>query len=309
MNTAHAIYGLFKPSMFRGLRAFSDRFKERLLQMAAIDKDSNCRQESARILLKMNQAGFLDELDYDKFVVLLLDQCPKIRKIITPGIQEWAKSEFIDVLENEYESTRVDDFSKDSVELKGICQMLQRVCDLASSRQSETTAKNELDTIHLEWKGNKNYDGLNSSKIELKVHLESWISEYNSDEKDVYCKVEIAVRTLFKEFPVLSNLELIAIFLGSDFSNTDSVYVSLSDSEELMLTYILSASIRYMLEIDQEEALKSLTGNIVKLIQKYHKQYNGTGFLILLELLDLTSLIDQKYFSESGITEVFNINN
>jgi hypothetical protein len=278
--------------------------------MARIDKDSSCRQESVKILLKMNQAGFLDDLDYDKFVVLLMDQCPKIRKLVTPGIQEWTKSEFADVLENEYESTRVDEYSKESVELKGICQMLQRVCELVDSPQSEPIAKNTLESKgnHLEWKGNKNYDVLNSSKDDLKTNLEHWISEYNSDENDVYCKVEIAVITLFKEFPILSNLEFITSFLGSDFSNPESVYVPLSDSEELILTFILSSSIRYMLENEQVEARKSLTGNIVKLIQKYHKQYSGTGSLILLELLDLTSLIDQTYFNEIGITEVFNIN-
>lgn len=88
LNTLQAMNKLFKPQLANGLRSFSERFKDRVLQMSMHEVDLHCRHEAIRVIVSMNKLGFLEDSDGDSVSGIVMCMDLKSRELIAPLIVE-----------------------------------------------------------------------------------------------------------------------------------------------------------------------------------------------------------------------------
>jgi hypothetical protein len=312
LNALNGILVLFKAGLTKRLRSFFERYKERLLQIAQLDKDLHCRQTSIKILIKMNNEGFLEDIDYDKFVVLILDHEPKIRKLVSPVIAEWAKNEFIDPLINTYDETRTT-YSKYPVELKGYCQMAIKLTELTIDSVGNSSGLNTSNEIQ-----KKPVKCLDATLVMFESDrelLKRWIAHLSSNYmvKSEYIK-EIAHLTCFE---ILSerDFESLAELITNDLSNTDFNNVQFDEIEELVLVITFSALIMFAIDTSenassrndkdyQDKASNCLIRYIHKLITKYAKEHSDNGVQILVQLIQLCNYLDLETLGDLGLEQV-----
>ncbi|KAF3932901.1 hypothetical protein ABW19_dt0210609 [Dactylella cylindrospora] len=78
-----ALHRLFKDrANVGGLRNFTERFRERLVEMALQDADSGVRAETISLLNEVRQVGFLEADDIEAIGKLLYDAEPKVRNAV-----------------------------------------------------------------------------------------------------------------------------------------------------------------------------------------------------------------------------------
>lgn len=206
-----------KPAFSAGLRPFIERFKQRLIDMALLDKDTNVRFESIKLLVATYQMGFLEDEDLNKFIHLVMNQDEKVRGLVAPVVAEWIKQEFTDPLQEtvDEDSRYLSLASEKLVQIKSVAQGLTFIVNRWHSKQDDgrkAEYSEEMQRIAAFNSSNNHFpirkDEEFFAAVSFEVrHISNWINRYNQafDSAHVFGFENIyhAVSALIGEFDVL----------------------------------------------------------------------------------------------------------
>jgi cohesin complex subunit SA-1/2 len=232
---------LYKDSdKLHGLRAFTERFRPRMVEMATRDSDPHVRTTAIELIDVLREAGFLEPSDIDAVGKLIFDSEPRVRKSVV--------NFFAQNVDDAYES-RIEDLGG-----------LESVEDVFGSRDAND---DDYDSLRPEW-------------LKLKCLVEVLASYDAQDELDANEMIPIPetdsyiyVRGLESRFSVAAEglcdripelkWEILAGYLlydhsqtiatngvsaGSDAMDVFKREVKLSDKEEILLLEVLNAAVK-----------------------------------------------------------------
>ncbi|KAI9097007.1 hypothetical protein DFS34DRAFT_130683 [Phlyctochytrium arcticum] len=131
-------------SMVSGLRAFTERFRPRLLEMAIREKETSVRHEAVKVISLIAEAGLIDDADRDAAMPLLFDQDPTVRKGIAQVAYDVWMENFHDPLMDQVKANRktqnLPEAEEKKVALKSLCEMLIATARTLESQQKERQA-------------------------------------------------------------------------------------------------------------------------------------------------------------------------
>jgi hypothetical protein len=129
-----------------GLGTFSERFKERIIQMASMEKSVNIRQEAVKVLIQIGTLGYFDSVDNDKIILLLFDFDAKVRTTIAP----FAADIFIQDYLNPFLSQIEENDSIPFASLKVFAQFLLKISSLVNKLSPiDTIERNNASSLDL----------------------------------------------------------------------------------------------------------------------------------------------------------------
>jgi cohesin complex subunit SA-1/2 len=83
LEVLKALTRLYKDSeKLHGLRAFTERFRPRIIEMATRDSDPGVRTTAIELIDLLREAGFLEPTDIDEVGKLIFDSEPRVRKAV-----------------------------------------------------------------------------------------------------------------------------------------------------------------------------------------------------------------------------------
>jgi cohesin complex subunit SA-1/2 len=223
-----------------GLRAFTERFRPRMVEMATRDSDYHVRTTAIELIDVLREAGFLEPSDIDAVGKLIFDSEPRVRKAVV--------NFFAQNVDDAYDS-RIEDLGG-----------MESVEEVFGSRDSND---DDYDSPRLEW-------------LKLKCLVEVLAAYDAQDELDANEMIPIPetdsyiyVRGLESRFSVAAEglcdripelkWEILAGYLLYDHSRTQatngvsrgsdaiSVFkreVKLTDREEILLLEVLNAAVK-----------------------------------------------------------------
>lgn len=123
-------------SFIGGLRHFSSRFKERILEMSCVDADIGVRVASIRLCNAMRTCGFLENSEILKVLKLILDINPRVQreavlflcKVVDESVNEkidlWGEEDYI---LKAFSQTSLTTFSVHWIKFSQMCKLLEEV--------------------------------------------------------------------------------------------------------------------------------------------------------------------------------------
>ena len=230
------------------LRAFTDRFRPRMIEMAERDADVSIRASSVDLLDRIRDAGLLQPTDIDTVGNLIFDTEPRVRKAVSGFFAENINELYESVLEEIGSEETIDEVLGEEVE--GSYDSPRRAwlkfkC-LAEVLRSYDSA--DSDEESLEPPSHDPNDSLNLGMLESRISL--------------------AAQAIYDGVPEIREWEYLAGYLLYDHSSagtaaTDDVLTQfrqrcqISEKEEVVLLELLNATIRSRLA----EAIKQETDN------------------------------------------------
>ncbi|KAK6345197.1 hypothetical protein TWF718_007124 [Orbilia javanica] len=218
-----------------GLRSFTERFRERLVEMALQDADSGVRAETILLLNEVRQVGFLEADDIANIGKLLYDADAKVRN----AVADFFASSVQESYDEQIEDCGGEDAVKDALQTAG-----------------------DLD--------DEDFEGHQLSWIKFKSLVNS-LSTYDPDESvdsqagetntrgvaalGLQSRFQLAGSALYKAIPELHDWEDLAKYLlydhtGNQKNNSDDEtlswikgYCALKTKEETILLHVLHAAI------------------------------------------------------------------
>ncbi|KAF3128930.1 hypothetical protein TWF703_009125 [Orbilia oligospora] len=218
-----------------GLRSFTERFRERLVEMALQDADSGVRAETILLLNEVRQVGFLEADDIVNIGKLLYDADAKVRNAVADFFATSVQESY----DEQIEDCGGEDAVKDALQTAG-----------------------DLD--------DEDFEGHQLSWIKFKSLVNS-LSTYDPDDSadsqaretntrgvaalGLQSRFQLAGSALYKAIPELHDWEDLTKYLlydhtGSQKNNSDDEtlswikgYCALKTKEETILLHVLHASI------------------------------------------------------------------
>ena len=124
-------------SLHSGLGPISERFKQRIIDMANMEKDSHLTLEAIKMVVLMGSVGFFDEEDNRQILSLLMTKNVKSRECIAPYIQHIYQEQFFDKLKDAADQTETEQDIEKYGSLKSFSQMMVHICQLVQVRQGD----------------------------------------------------------------------------------------------------------------------------------------------------------------------------
>lgn len=311
-------------------RHFTDRFKLRIIEMAAHDSDSNVRVAALNLLCILREIEYLAPDDIEACCRLVFDLEPRVRKVASQFLVAHAIDEAKTRPANEFSSGELTSLSKKFPELDKSWLVFREICDIFKKEQEESA-------IHT--KSNKQTPKLIEDLSELYPSYSSRISLageaiWEADSQNTINWTQLISFLLFDVSTLGSknSTNLSNSYTGMFLLDDEDIHIMLdflyglvnSNMKELLHLRLLSASTlgnMHKKRISNEEFDESqaeihaeLVPAIPKLLEVYSHNINSISLIIrLFNLLDLdvytqlTSEADQKSLIETIINH-FKIN-
>jgi cohesin complex subunit SA-1/2 len=297
LEVLKALIRLYKDSdKLHGLRAFTERFRPRIIEMATRDSDPGVRTTAIEMIDLFREAGFLEPADIDEVGKLIFDSEPRVRKAVV-----------------NFFAQNVDDMYESRLE------------DLGGLEAVEDIFGGEAD--------NENYDSPRVEWLKLKCLLEILAAYDAQDEVNSRELIPIPETETYVYMPGLESRfslaaeglcdriadlkwEILAGYLLYDHSQTAVTNgaslssdqmdafkreVKLTEKEEMLLLEILNASVKLDLaqavhhdrkttkaqrqaeEAALEEGSRHLAGLIPRLLNKFGALPEAASAILRLE--------------------------
>ncbi|KND00360.1 uncharacterized protein SPPG_04684 [Spizellomyces punctatus DAOM BR117] len=136
-------------AMASGLRAFTERFRPRMLEMALREKEVAVRIEAITAVTLVASAGLLEDDDRNSVLPLIFDEDAKVRGLLSKLAEDVWKEEYVEPKKDELKSGRirpnVTEAQNGWAEIKALCQMLVHLAktldEQTRKRDAERRAK------------------------------------------------------------------------------------------------------------------------------------------------------------------------
>ncbi|KAJ3037712.1 hypothetical protein HDV00_001361 [Rhizophlyctis rosea] len=228
-----------------GLRAFTERFKGRLIDMAL--RDNTVRTEAVIAVRHVSDAGLLDEDDSRKLMRLMYDANDKVRELASPLVSQIWREEY---LEKHQEKARAalgganeDDVKVRWIELKAFCQVLiEQSAGLAedgspisaeqngngktggaaaassgSQSQSQSTSASQS-LVFGEDEFEENDEEKEEKRVQL-ADLHGWMQRLDAVSGDLLDqRVAVAVNALWEHMEFLHDWKSVCEYLAEDLT-------------------------------------------------------------------------------------------
>jgi cohesin complex subunit SA-1/2 len=251
-ETRHEVVKALKPlyndeSKLAGLRTFTERFRERMVEMATSDSDKDVRADVIKLLDRLREAGFLEPSDIDKVGRCIFEVEPKIRKAVTPFLAETI---------NELYAAKID-------ELGGEEALTENLRNLAEDEDFEAP---RLDWVKLKSLAEvlQGYDAYDLDLDDGDLHIQRIgpMGNFISTAEQVEPRIALVAEALYEGIEELHNWEVLSGYLLYDHSQTppeDQNGVSedlelqfkqaykLNEQEEILLLEVLNAAVKLAL--------------------------------------------------------------
>ncbi|KAJ3180044.1 hypothetical protein HDU87_002267 [Geranomyces variabilis] len=115
-------------SLLTGLRAFTERFRPRFLQMALAEKEVGVQAEALNLVTLVAAAGLLEDADHDALMPLIFSDDVKIRGLVAKLVEEVWREEHVQAKTDELQAT-LSEFDRavmkqQWIDTKCLCEML-----------------------------------------------------------------------------------------------------------------------------------------------------------------------------------------
>lgn len=138
-------------SMATGLRAFTERFRPRMLEMAIREKDTAVRTEAVTTVTLVGTAGLLEDVDRDSVMPLIFDADAKVRGLVSKLAEEVWKEEYLDPKSDELKAARsgsgMTDVPDKRTEIKALCEMLVRYAQMQEAQEQKRQEERQAGAI------------------------------------------------------------------------------------------------------------------------------------------------------------------
>ncbi|GAB7339566.1 hypothetical protein MBLNU457_6172t1 [Dothideomycetes sp. NU457] len=220
-----------------GLKAFTERFRPRMVEMAVQDHEPNVRAAAVELLDKLREAGFLEPDDIDAVGRLIFDAEPRVRKAVV--------SFFTESVNDSYES-KIDD-------LGGLEAVDEELPDDISERPGKQWLKLKALAEMLD-----SYDTFDSESDEADEHRVR--ESHRIPTGLIESRFIIAATSLYHELDIIQDWEALAAYLLYDTSDSGQNGVAqgieselkrmivLSEKEEIILLEVLNASLKSQIQ-------------------------------------------------------------
>jgi cohesin complex subunit SA-1/2 len=252
METTKSLMRIYRDhDKLSGMRAFTERFRERMVEMATRDSDPGVRATVIEMLDTIRGAGFLEPSDIDLLGRLIFDSEPRVRKAVVKF--------FVDNVNDSYDS---------------------RLEELGGKEATDELFKNHDDV-------NENYDTPRVEWLRLKVLIETLTAYDAEDELEtdgmvavpesnsymivpgLQSRFALAAEELCEKIPDLQ-WEILAGYVLFDHSGTATqngsrsrnssaqllgrfkAEVKLTEKEEVLLLEVLNSAVKLSLKQSQE---------------------------------------------------------
>ena len=251
-------------SLFKGtnnipaLRAFTDRFRSRMVEMGARDADLSVRAESIELLDRLRNAELLEPDDIDTIGRLIFDSEPRVRKAVAKFfvsnvedlyigcIEDWDKSEYKAALPSKVAGDEYQSPIQAWIKFKCIAQTLE---SYEASSQSEHGEDNP---------GTLRYD--------------DWDSRYMLATQSIYPHLkELHEWESLAGYILYDHSSIPAETNGSqDMSQAVQGVYKIAAGEEIVLLDVLFFSVKMYLDsvLDQAKDKKGRTNAVKKVINE-----------------------------------------
>ena len=302
------------PDMIGGLKTFTERFRNRIVEIASLDSESHVRASGVELLDLLRENGLLEPDDVDAVGRLVFDADPKVRKTVasflSESINELCASKIDDIggLESLEESLpEVNEDSYDAPRLEWL--KLKCLSEVLEAYDSEESLPSQIERTHGE-------GGLTL----LAAGADS--------------RFTLAASVLYDTLEEVQDWRMLAGYLLFDHASEQANGVaedalsqlkheaSLSVSEETILLEVLNASVKRNLtdaaekltstkakltkrqktdlQAEQEEAASDLAAVIPRLLRKFGDSSDTAAAVLRLEsVLSLPSLHDLRQDSST----------
>ncbi|KAL2438712.1 Cohesin subunit psc3 [Exophiala dermatitidis] len=292
------------------LRAFTDRFRPRLVEMGTRDADISVRVEAIELLDRLRDAELLEPDDIDTVGRLIFDSEPRVRKAVAKffvsNIEDLYRASIEDLEEEQYQAAlpapdEVDDFTVPTqawIKLKCLGSILAGY-------------DNDEESL----------DGLNAQTLPLNFTVDS--------------RYTLATQAIYPHMPELQHWESLAGYLLYDHSSIPSeandediglqiqqIY-KLSGGEDIILLDVLYAAVKQYLQSimdmptgrktnaskdeirqKQETAAQNLTVIIPQLLSKYSSTPQAASSVLRIEQLLDIGLINDLQSGEAAYSAI-----
>ena len=271
------------------LRAFTERFRPRMVEMAVRDAEPGIRAASIDLLGQLRELGLLEPDDIDRVGRLIFDSDPRVRKAVTPFIRQ-----------------NIDDLIEDVVEELG--------GDEALDEALGEEADDDFERPRKAWLDYKSLTEILRAYDDEEIENKSSNFEHSLSAKEPESRYSLAAQAIVDGLGASNNWESLAGYLlydlsGEDGTSTDTEKAfrhrcKLDEKEQLLLLEILHVSVRSRIveavksEVDkkdkrskvrttesrkiQEHTTLHLSKIIPKLLQKYNSDPLATAAILRL---------------------------
>ncbi|OJD19494.1 hypothetical protein AJ78_00563 [Emergomyces pasteurianus Ep9510] len=318
VNQLHRLYQ--NKDNIAGLRAFTERFRPRIVEMAVRDAEPSVRSAVVELLDLIREAGLLEPDDIDSIGQLVFDSEPRVRKaagrFFVENIQD-VYDALTESLEEELNESFMDDDDEDNFE---------------TPRRSWIKYKCLVDVLQV-------YDG---QKSEGAVDQNPSMARTSLDGR-IDSRFVLATEAIYSHFEELQQWEHLAGYLLYDHSqipetsseddsaNTVKQLYKLSEGQEVVLLEVLSSSVKLhimdiaksdtdkkgrkpkllveKMEERQEYIAHSLSQIIPQLLNKFGSSPEAASAILKLEhLVDLSLIQDLQKDAAAYSDLIGNIN-
>ncbi|KIW03861.1 uncharacterized protein PV09_05158 [Verruconis gallopava] len=235
------------PTKLNGLRTFTERFRERLVDMATMDSDKDVRVEVIQLLDTLREAGFLEPSDIDKVGRCIFEVESKIRKAVTPFLAETI---------NELYTAKLGDLGGEE-SLTEALPNLGEDDDFESPRLEWIKLKSIAEVLQ----GYDAYDA-DSDGDDLRIQRVGPSDNFINTAEHIEPRIALVAESLYEGIEELHEWEILSGLLLYDHSQTppeeqngvsEDLEVQfkqafkLTEQEELLLLEVLNASVKMTL--------------------------------------------------------------
>ncbi|KAI9014837.1 hypothetical protein BC832DRAFT_546605 [Gaertneriomyces semiglobifer] len=263
-------------AMVSGLRAFTERFRVRIMEMAMREKESSVRIEAVAVVARVAMVGLLEDEEREEILGLICDEDAKVRAAVAELVAEVWKEEWKEEVGTAVRAANIKGTVRDDwMEVKAFCAMTVRLLEVIDEKerskevvtsdrpvpvqptpQQSQTQTQSLFTADESHAMDVDEDSLTQDEIDERrnalrerENLIEWFvgDAHSSDTKIGYPKIAAAVSTLWTHIEVLSNWQTMCDYVAQDLSEEDDC-IRLSNQEETCLLYTINASISCTLD-------------------------------------------------------------
>ncbi|KAJ3162406.1 hypothetical protein HDU86_004886 [Geranomyces michiganensis] len=131
-------------SMLTGLRAFTERFRPRFLQMALAEKEGGVQAEALKLVSLVAAAGLLEDADHDALMPLIFSDDLKIRSLVAKLVEEVWREEHVQAKTDELKATLTESdravLKQQWIDTKCLCEMLVQFAKFLLDRSAAEDA-------------------------------------------------------------------------------------------------------------------------------------------------------------------------
>lgn len=301
------------PDMIGGLKTFTERFRNRMVEIASLDSESHVRASGVELLDLLRENGLLEPDDVDAVGRLVFDADPKVRKTVasflSESINELCASKIDDIggLELEESLPEVDEDSYDAPRLEWL--KLKCLSEVLEAYDNEESLPSQIERSHGE-------GGLTLLAAGADSRFTLAASVLYDTLEEVQDWRMLAGYLLFDHASEQAN------GVGDDALSQLKHEASLSVQEETILLEVLNASVKRNLtdaaekltstkakltkrqknelQAEQEETASDLAAIIPRLLRKFGDSSDTAAAVLRLEsILSLPSLHDLRQDSST----------